>query len=356
MTLKVVCFDCDGVLADTISSWVLIHEHFGTGDTDMLSRFIAGEISDAEFMSDDIRQGKSVQPQIHRDELLRCYSGVKLMSGAQQVVEALRERGVASVIVSAGVDLMIGSIAKLLGVDDWAANGFQYDDDGYLLDEGVVTVPAHDKGTLIHKLARIRQLEPSELVSVGDSSMDLSMHIPGSQFIGFNPQTAAFDAGIGHQFQIAGHAAADQFQIIGMDVHDPLVVLALKHGGRRFDPPGQPFAVEGERQYRFLAQRVDGCEHTVAQLTLAFRIEAGEGEFDGRSGSPFGSQLGIEIGPGGQLAIFIASAIGLFGHVFGLDRFFRNLRLRIASVAGETARPAEGGVGDPRHSLRRLRP
>jgi phosphoserine phosphatase len=108
---------------------------------------------------------------------------------------------VASVIVSAGVDLMIGSIAKLLGVDDWAANGFQYDDDGYLLDEGVVTVPAHDKGTLIHKLARIRQLEPSELASIGDSSMDLSMHIPGSQFIGFNPRRAdahqAFtDAGV----------------------------------------------------------------------------------------------------------------------------------------------------------------
>ena len=93
MTLKVVCFDCDGVLADTISSWGLIHEHFGTGDTDMLSRFIAGEISDVEFMADDIRQWKSVQPQIHRDDLLRCYSGVKLMSGAQQVVEALRGTG-----------------------------------------------------------------------------------------------------------------------------------------------------------------------------------------------------------------------------------------------------------------------
>jgi HAD superfamily PSPase-like hydrolase len=201
VTLKVVCFDCDGVLADTISSWVLIHEHFGTGDTDMLSRFIAGEISDVEFMADDIRQWKSVQPQIHRDDLLRCYSGVKLMSGAQQVVEALRERDVASVIVSAGVDLMIGSIAKLLGVDDWAANGFQYDDDGYLLDEGMVTVPAHDKGALIHKLVRIRQLQPSEVTSVGDSSMDLSMHIPGSQFIGFNPRRpdahdAFTDAGV----------------------------------------------------------------------------------------------------------------------------------------------------------------
>ena len=29
---------------------------------------------------------------------------------------------------------------------------------------------------------------PERLVSVGDSSMDLSMHIEGSTFIGFNPQ------------------------------------------------------------------------------------------------------------------------------------------------------------------------
>ncbi len=188
MSIKAVCFDCDGVLVDTISSWRIIHEYFGTNSGEMLDRFLRGEISDAEFMADDIGLWKSVQPEIHRDELMRCYQGVKLMPGARELITALQDRGVIVAIVSAGVDLLIGSIAKMLNVDDWVANGFQYDENGYLLDDGDVRVPAHHKDAMVEKFARINNLDPSEIVSVGDNHTDMSMRIPGSGFIGFNGQ------------------------------------------------------------------------------------------------------------------------------------------------------------------------
>jgi phosphoserine phosphatase len=187
MSVQAVAFDCDGVLADAGSSWAVIHSHFGTGDATLLKAFLNREISDEEFMRDDIGQWKKVQPKIHRDELFRCYSGVRLMEGARDVVELLKERGVHVVIISAGVDLFVSTIASMLAVDDWASNGFSYDDEGYLLDEGVCRVPAWDKGEMIQKLIRINGFDPSEVVSVGDSSMDLSMHVHGSKFIGFNP-------------------------------------------------------------------------------------------------------------------------------------------------------------------------
>ncbi len=188
MSIKAVCFDCDGVLVDTISSWRIIHEYFGTNSGEMLDRFLRGEISDAEFMADDIGLWKSVQPEIHRDELMRCYQGVKLMPGARELITALQDRGIIVAIVSAGVDLLIGSIAKMLNVDDWVANGFQYDENGYLLDDGDVRVPAHHKDAMVEKFARINNLDPSEIVSVGDNHTDMSMRIPGSGFIGFNGQ------------------------------------------------------------------------------------------------------------------------------------------------------------------------
>ena len=165
----------------------------------MLDRFLRGEVSDEEFMADDIGLWKSVQSDIHRDELMRCYQGVKLMTGARELVEALQARGIIVAIVSAGVDLLIGSIAKLLKVDDWISNGFQYDEDGFLLDEGIVRVPAHHKDDMVEKLVRIHNLDPSEIVSVGDNHTDLSMQIPGSGFIGFNGQK---------QIAIDGFAAA----------------------------------------------------------------------------------------------------------------------------------------------------
>ena len=154
----------------------------------MLDRFLRGEVSDAEFMADDIGLWKSVQPEIHRDELMRCYQGVKLMTGARELIDALQARGVIVAIVSAGVDLLIGSIAKMLNVDDWVSNGFQYDENGYLLDDGEVRVPAHHKDAMVEKFARINNLKPSEIVSIGDNHTDMSMRIPGSGFIGFNGQ------------------------------------------------------------------------------------------------------------------------------------------------------------------------
>ncbi len=199
MSIKAVCFDCDGVLVDTISSWRIIHEHFGTNSGEMLDRFLRGEVTDEEFMADDIRLWKSVQSQIHRDELMRCFQGIKLMPGARELVQALQSRGVLVAIVSAGVDLLIGSIAQMLNVDDWVSNGFRYDDDGFLLDEGEVRVPAHHKDDMISKMARIHNLDPSEIVSVGDNHTDLSMMIPGSGFIGFNGEK---------QIAIDGFAAA----------------------------------------------------------------------------------------------------------------------------------------------------
>ena len=165
----------------------------------MLDRFLRGEVTAAEVMADDIGLWKSVKPQIHRDELMRCYQGVKLMDGARELVEALQSRGIIVAIVSAGVDLLIGSIAKLLNVDDWISNGFRYDEDGYLLDDGEVRVPAHHKDAMVAKLVRIHNLEPSEIVSIGDNHTDLSMQIPGSGFIGFNGQK---------QIAIDGFAAA----------------------------------------------------------------------------------------------------------------------------------------------------
>ena len=149
---KVVVFDCDGVLVDAVSSWRTLHDSFGTDNAVNLTRFIRGEISDVEFMRSDIQMWKAVRNPIHQDELFRAYAGVKLMPGARECVERLQEAGVFVAIVSAGVDLFVSSIASMLKVDDWIANGFVFDDDGYLTDEGVCRLHASGKGAIISRL------------------------------------------------------------------------------------------------------------------------------------------------------------------------------------------------------------
>lgn len=197
-TPRIVVFDCDGVLVDSVSSWKTLHDHFGTDNDVNLQRFIRGEISDVEFMQLDIQLWKSVQKDIHRDDLFRAYAGIKLMPGARETITALREHGIFIAIVSAGVDIFVQSIAGMLKVDDWIANGLEFDDDGFLTNDGVCRLHATKKGSIIEKLLKMNDFEAHECVSVGDSEMDLSMMVEGSRFIGFYPtresSTKAFES------------------------------------------------------------------------------------------------------------------------------------------------------------------
>ncbi len=192
--IRAVVFDCDGVLSDNGSSWQMIHEYFGTGNNDggehqkKLEMFLDGKLSEDEFVSHDIQLWRGVRAEIHRDDIMRCYSGVSLINGARSVVESLQERGVFVAIVSSGVDMFVGAIANMLKVDDWAANGFEWDEGGWLVKGLPTRVFSHDKGLMVGKLARINDLDASEIISIGDSSSDLSMMIGGSQFVGFNPR------------------------------------------------------------------------------------------------------------------------------------------------------------------------
>lgn len=192
-----VVFDCDGVLVDSVSSWRTLHDHFSTDNVINLQRFIDGELSDVEFMRSDIQLWKNKQDPIYKDDLFRAYSGIKLMTGARQLVNDLQQQGVYVAIVSAGVDLFVASIAAMLKVDDWIANGFEFGEDDTLLDEGICRLHAGGKGEIISKLCSINSFESKDVVSVGDSEMDLSMQIEGSTFIGFNPardsSTMAFE-------------------------------------------------------------------------------------------------------------------------------------------------------------------
>ena len=185
--LEAIVFDCDGVLADNRSSWQTIHEHFGTDNKESLALFLDREISEAEFVEDDIRRWRDVQPDIHRDDIMRCYGGIRLIDGARDVVSELQTRGVYVAIVSSGVDLFVGAIASMLKVDDWASNGFEWDEDGWLLGGLPTRVYSHEKGLMVDKLIDINGFDPAGVVSVGDYSTDLSMQVEDSRFIGFNP-------------------------------------------------------------------------------------------------------------------------------------------------------------------------
>ena len=184
---RLVVFDMDGVLADVQSSWVYVHRHFNVNNDHSLYAYLRGEIDDLEFIRRDIKLWKDKEPDISTHRIGDILKGVPLMPGASNAVSQLRKRGVKTAIVSAGIDLLAERIAGELGMDHQLANGFVADGHGTLTGEGILRVKLMDKGDAVSEVGARFGVVPEDIVSVGNSSYDVSMFERSGKGIAFRP-------------------------------------------------------------------------------------------------------------------------------------------------------------------------
>jgi len=184
---RLVVFDMDGVLADIQSSWVYVHDHFGVNNDHSLYAYLRGEIDDLEFIRRDIHLWKDRDPEVSMDKIRRILASVPLMPGAAQAVRQLRESGLKTAIVSAGIDLLAERIVGELDIDHQLANGLITDTKGKLSGEGVLRVKLMDKGDAVAQVGGLFRVKPKDIVSVGNSHYDVSMFRRSGKGIAFRP-------------------------------------------------------------------------------------------------------------------------------------------------------------------------
>ncbi len=196
--LRLVAFDMDGTLVDVTSSWAAVHAHYGAGNSEGLRRFLANEIDDEEFIQSDIAIWKRHAPDLSLGAIERILDRVPLMPGARRLADGLRTRGVRTVIVSGGIDLLAHRVARELGLDLALANGFKVGPDGHLTGEGIVRVPIHGKEEVLEALQGQLGIEPAETASVGNSEIDLGLFRRSRVGIAFRPEDEAIRKGADH--------------------------------------------------------------------------------------------------------------------------------------------------------------
>jgi phosphoserine phosphatase len=184
---KLVVFDMDGVLVDIESSWVHVHRHFRVNNDHSLHAYLRGEIDDLEFIRRDIQLWMDKEPQIDRDRVMDILSSAPIMPGAARTIRELKDAGVKTAIVSAGIDLLAEKVASGLGMDMHLANGFVFDGEGRLSGEGVLNVRLMHKGDSVLEVARRFGVGKRDTVSVGNSSYDVSMFEESGKGIAFCP-------------------------------------------------------------------------------------------------------------------------------------------------------------------------
>jgi len=171
---KAVAFDVDGTLVKEISSWVTVHEKFGTKDLarSNLKLYEDKKIDYSEFMKRDI----SLWPHpLHIEQIDEILSRYTLDPYAKQIVHHLKQKKYDVIFVSAGIDLLVKRVAQDLNVSDFIANGLEVDKDKKLTGNGVYRVDLLRKEKALIKMLECINCKPEECVSVGDSKYDKTM-------------------------------------------------------------------------------------------------------------------------------------------------------------------------------------
>ena len=170
-----VCFDMDGTLTRTRSTWSWVHECLGTEDEEGYQLFINQKIPEQEFMRMDIEVWKQAKPGICRKDLVKIFQGLPLIQGIQETIATLRDAGMRCVIISGGIDIAAEMIVNEFGFDGFAADSLAMDEEGRLTGEGVKVVDLQDKSIWVRKFIEKYGTTPERTVSIGNSFTDIPM-------------------------------------------------------------------------------------------------------------------------------------------------------------------------------------
>jgi len=186
--IKLVFFDMDGVLADTLSSWKHVHDYFGTSNEKSVDDYLRGKIDDLEFIKRDVSLWKSNGGLASKDVIQNILFDIPLMKGAEECIAYLRKNNIKTAIVSAGLDILAEKVAEDLGIDYVFANGIEEDETGRLTGGGILQVQLIYKDKNVQHLSKKLGIPPEKCVAIGNSCFDVPMFKKTGLGIAFNPE------------------------------------------------------------------------------------------------------------------------------------------------------------------------
>ena len=184
--IRLVVFDLDGTLTPVDSLWRYLHEAFGTWDQGRIAarRYRRGEISYKEWAEADAGHWAGAP----LSQVMKSLDRIPYREGVTDVFRQLKQKGVKTAIVSAGLSLLADKAARELGADFVLSNELQAND-GSLTGEIIVKVAVDGKKRIIEQIADRIHVPLSEVALVGDRANDLAN--PECLRIAFKPKDEA---------------------------------------------------------------------------------------------------------------------------------------------------------------------
>ena len=170
--IKLVVFDMDGTIIEPKSSWAMIHDHFGTDNSEMLQMYIEHKISDKEFVKADIAlwNSRSDRP-VNEKYINSILDKAKPIKGAEELITSLHKENIKTIILSGGIQYLADKWAKKWNMDDALANDLIDDSEGNLT--AVIKSSGHNKGPVMEGMIEKYNLSKNEIAAIGDTVVDI---------------------------------------------------------------------------------------------------------------------------------------------------------------------------------------
>jgi len=167
------------------SVWRHLHESLGLWDGEAerhQTAFLSGAITYEEFCARDAAHWKGRR----EAELVAIADAIPYRHGTRETVAQLKSEGLLIGVISTGLTLLAERVHRELDLAFTMANRLVARD-GVLTGEVNVNVEHDDKGAAIDLFCARFQVEPREVISIGDSEGDIPMFARTGFSIAFNP-------------------------------------------------------------------------------------------------------------------------------------------------------------------------
>ena len=180
-------FDMDGTLTVPRGTRGYIHDEMGVSNEDSLTAFNSGEIDEDEFIRRDLSLWFGVDPDISEKRIFHILRTIPWIKGIQETVACLHYNDIKCVICSGGLELASRMIANEYDFDGYSGVRLLTDDDGRLTGGYVKGCTLGDKGIRTRAFIDEFGVDPSRVVSIGNSYTDIKMFDETGMSIAFNP-------------------------------------------------------------------------------------------------------------------------------------------------------------------------
>ncbi len=186
MSIKLVVFDVDGTLTKHSSIWWRLPELFGTTKEGKhyYDQYFAGEITYDQWADLDaaLWKGKPLK------RVMETVHATKLVQGADETIQVLKNHGIDTAILSGGLDIMADDIAKRLGIDYVLTNRLHHKD-GILTGTVDNLVAWGEKTQEILKINEHFDVPLENTAFIGDGRNDMGVFSIVGLSIAINPES-----------------------------------------------------------------------------------------------------------------------------------------------------------------------